>query len=198
MINISDILVQQMIDKNIIDSQNKELYDYGIKSIFNLFINILTSIIIGIYMHKLIIVLLFLLSFITLRTFTGGYHSNSKLTCYILSNSLILILCIAMNKITINDYIIPGFCILLFAIFSIHKLAPMGSINKPLDEVEIIFFKKIVHIILFLQIIILSISYYFKFYNYTTIILFSLFIISILLILSRIKFLFIDKSLNKT
>ncbi len=193
MINISGLIVQQMIDKNIIDTQDKELYNYGIKSTINILINILTAICIGVCMHKLITVLVFLSSFITLRTFTGGYHSKRKLTCYILSNSLIFILCVIINYISINKNKILGLCILLFAIYTIHKLSPMGSISKPLDDTEIIFFKKMVNIILTLQTLLLSIFYYFKLINYTTIILFSFIIISILLILSKMKFIIISK-----
>ncbi len=192
MINISDFIIQQMIDKNIINTQDKELYYYGIKSTINIFVNILTAIFIGVCMHKLITVLVFLSSFITLRTFTGGYHSRRKFSCYIISNSLIFMICIIMNYISTNNIKIPYLCILLFAIYTIHKLAPIGNINKPLEHTETIFFKKMVNIILTFQLLLLSIFYYFKL-TYTTIIIFSLFIISMLLIVSKIKFIIISK-----
>ena len=80
-IYIADILEQQ----NKFASEDKEVYRYGIQQGLNLALNILTTIIIGCLCDMLLPSILFLVCYMPLRSFCGGYHAKTHLRCYIYS-----------------------------------------------------------------------------------------------------------------
>lgn len=86
-----DRIINEMIKKNIISYSEKDTYYYGMfVMLFNLLI-LVTIIFIGSMFGKVKETILFLLFFIPLRLYLGGYHCKTPLRCFLLTNTLFMI-----------------------------------------------------------------------------------------------------------
>lgn len=151
---------KQMQHASNIDEDDKEIYLFGFYQGLILLLNIVTTLVIGIILNMFVESILFLIFFIPLRIFAGGYHAKTQLRCYVMSTIttvlilyLILFLQENMGGIIIGGYII-SVCI-------IWKLAPVQDKHKPLDEKERIKYRKRVHKLLVFITCILGCLYFF-------------------------------------
>lgn len=132
-----------------IDEEDKEIYLFGFYQGLIFLLNIATALFTGIILHMFLESVLFLICFIPLRIFAGGYHAKTQLRCYIMSTiTTAVLLCLIgflqrkMGVQTIALYIIAA-CV-------IWKLAPVQDKNKPLDLDEQKKYRKRVHSLLML------------------------------------------------
>lgn len=82
--------VDQFVCKNIIKSNERAIYEYGLKNGIILVWNLLTIILIGAVSGHLQIAIIFMLCFVPLRTYAGGYHAKSPVACYVISVAIII------------------------------------------------------------------------------------------------------------
>lgn len=130
----SNKLLQYLIKAEVIDKSEDALayYKYGLEITISSLLNIVLIISIGIISGQLIESILFLICFVPLRQFTGGYHANSYLKCNILFSFLFIILLIIFN-LTVTLVSFYG-CILMlvFTIAIFFSECPIEHSNKPL------------------------------------------------------------------
>ncbi|MFI3177586.1 MAG: accessory gene regulator B family protein, partial [Eubacteriales bacterium] len=87
--------------------------------------------------------------------------------CYVMSSG-IMVLVLTVIKITPTGYMLPiSLLILLISIPIILKFAPMGTKNKPLDEVEKQRYRKITILNLIIECLIITILITLRLYNLT-------------------------------
>lgn len=124
-------ITQKLIFDNVIDSEDADIYYYGIElSLMNL-CGITVSIIIGIIFQMLIEAVVFLLAFIITRRFTGGYHADSSLLCLVITSAVISIVLTLVKICTLS--IITCFLMGLLSFLIIVIFAPIENKNKPLS-----------------------------------------------------------------
>lgn len=155
----SERLSSKMVDSGIVPKEDVDLYRYGIENGIVVAGNFLTSVVFGIITGRLGVVLVFLLFCITLRSYSGGIHSKSKLTCFVLS---LLILMIPVYTYSGFYEVVPTLCILIIGIFSyliIWVLSPVESENKPLDDIEKKVYKKKSRWMATIQVCLISVLY---------------------------------------
>ena len=70
-----------MVRNEIISSEDREIYVYGLKQGLILLINILTTLLIGFAFNKTTETIVFLASYIPLRVYAGGYHARTQMGC---------------------------------------------------------------------------------------------------------------------
>ena len=85
-----------MVRNKIIESDRIMVVKWGIRSILDTIFNIMTFLIIGLFMRMVTEIIVFTLGYIPLRSYAGGYHAKTPLRCWIISN---LILFVAMKMI---------------------------------------------------------------------------------------------------
>lgn len=138
LINQSNV-TNWLIIKGFANEEEKEIIEYGLYQGFLMLINILTTFFLGFIFNVLWQSIIFLISYMLLRTYAGGYHANTKNRCYILS-VVIMIICFFL----INNFeLTMKFGVLLSAISGIliFTLAPVANDVKPLEEVEVKIYK---------------------------------------------------------
>lgn len=91
-------IVDTGIRRNRILEEEKDVYLYGYTILIETLICMICSLAIGIVFVKIIELLLFLGSFILLRTFGGGYHANTAKNCITLSALMIAVFCITIRS----------------------------------------------------------------------------------------------------
>lgn len=76
---------KKMVNRGIVKEEDVELYQYGIESGIMITGNLIASAVFGILTGRLGVVLVFLLFYSALRSYSGGIHCKSKVGCFILS-----------------------------------------------------------------------------------------------------------------
>lgn len=172
--------------------EDKEIYLFGFYQGMILLLNIVTTLSIGIILNMFLESILFLICFIPLRIFAGGYHAKTQLRCYIMSTITTVFI---LNLIALfHDLVgIIGIVCYITALCIIWKLAPVPDKNKPLDWEEETAYRKKVHKILIILTGILGISYFFENRMISSVIEVSVCFLSIILVMGVLK----NKKLQK-
>lgn len=178
---IANILEQQ----NRFKAEDKELYRYGIQQGLNLVLNILTTIIIGCFCDMIYPSILFLLCYMPLRSFCGGYHAKTHIRCYVYSVIMITSILLIAKQFTFNLIVYEVLVLLSFMVILI--LAPIEDKNKTLDSDEKRVFRKRACSIAVLEVLIYHIFLIIRFTNSYKTLSIALFSLSILMIIGRIK-----------
>ena len=182
---LSNKITKKLVDINIIEAADSELYEYGFWQGGVLFFNFLTVVVLGILFNMLLESMVFLVFYGALRTIAGGYHARTQNACYILSVLLMVFVLVILKTIPFNII----FCSILtvLSISVIFILAPVQDENKPLDEVEKKVFKKLSRVISLLYGFIIFLLFLFNKNQLAYCIVISLFTLTIMLILGKIR-----------
>ena len=152
---INEILIQ----KEIVQKEDAELYQYGIENGIVVAGNLLASGIFGIVTGRPGLVLVFLLFYASLRSYSGGSHCKSRIGCFLISMA-ILSIPVYTHEFVMNN--VPATVILMIAIAAVVViliLSPVESINKPLDDEEKKYYARVTHCIVALQVCVLIILF---------------------------------------
>ncbi len=141
------------------DDDDISVAAYGYKKVALFVVNILETLLIGLLFGCVKELSLFLVFFVPLRIFAGGFHFDKLWKCEILSSLIIVVCAIIINNSKSVEF---GFFIYLFILlvcFIIHLLfAPQDSDNKRLFYEEKKRYKKIVYTLLFFYTVILFVA----------------------------------------
>ena len=75
-----------------VDEEDKEIYLFGIYQGLIFLLNVVTALLTGIILDMFLESVLFLICFIPLRIFAGGYHAKTQFRCYVMSTVTTVIL----------------------------------------------------------------------------------------------------------
>ena len=149
-------ITDRLCSQDIIEDADKELYEYGFNMLLTVSLNIISTIIIGLLFGMVFESIAFLVAYIPLRSYAGGYHARTPLRCYIIS--LLLIVLILLTLKLIGESVLALFVLSSIGTIICVTMSPVEDVNKPLDEAEIKVYRKKAMIILAAEIIILIIS----------------------------------------
>lgn len=152
-ISLAERITDSFTNSGIIDAQERELYEYGLHHGLLMVVNLITTIIIGIIFGMVWESIVFMLAYIPLRTYAGGYHAKTQFRCYLLSIVLIWAALLGIKLIPWTGFIC--LMITLCAAAIIFFLAPVEDSNKPLSQVEIKVYGKKARTLLLLEFAIL-------------------------------------------
>ena len=124
----------KLVHKGIVPKEDADLYQYGIENGITVAGNLLASVIFGIVTGRLGVVLVFLLFYSVLRSFSGGVHCKSKAGCFCLSMAILLIPVYSYEWMM--GFVVKPVLVMvgIFAFVIILILSQVESINKPLDD----------------------------------------------------------------
>ncbi|MPW26371.1 accessory regulator AgrB [Alkalibaculum sp. M08DMB] len=183
--SVWDRISEIFINNEIIIAEDKELYSYGLQQGILMILNVTTTIVIGIICGMVWQSIIFLLSYIPLRTYVGGYHAKTQWRCYIFS---ILIISVALLGIKLIPWTnIIYFTLMFFAGSIISLLAPVEDGNKHLDSIEKTIYKKRSRVILSALCGIGTLLYIIGYPQISICILVALLLLGIMLILGNCK-----------
>ncbi|QOX63365.1 accessory regulator AgrB [Anoxybacterium hadale] len=146
--NVSEKIVNSLINNGTVPQDDKDLYEFGIRQGIMFLLNILTTVVIGLAVGMFWQSVVFLTVYYPIRSYAGGYHTNSPLSCYLLSIPLTLFVLFSMKLLPWNRYSVLIVLALAFTI--VFSLAPVEDSNKRLDQLEKKVYKRKARIILLL------------------------------------------------
>ncbi len=186
MINyISDKVVAKLIQFGSIREDEKELYAYGLQQGSFIILNVLTTLLIGLMTGMFWHSILFMAMYLPLRSFAGGYHARTQVRCYLYSIILIIAVLSTIRFIPWTNFICLGTALLAGLIIFI--LSPVEDINKPLDQMEIVVYKKSTRTILVLELLLVLLLLALKLNEPLSCIAVSLLALSVMLVLGKLK-----------
>lgn len=187
MINyFSEIITNFFINNSIISSEEKNIYKYGAEITISSLLGILIIILISVILGKIQDGILFLLCFIPIRIYTGGYHMDTYLKCNVTFISVFFIILFLSYNIPKQFEFQIGIICLIISLIIISILSPIENKNKPLDHKEIKKYKKIGIFVSFLWSLIAIILFQFNI-NIFLLVSLTMLIIAILMIVEKIK-----------
>lgn len=154
-VKLSEMLLKFVLKNIRIEKEMIDIYRYGIELLVSTLINLALITIIGILINDIACSLVFLLGFIPIRSFCGGYHAKSYFKCNIVFSLSFVICCFCSNLMifafTKNYLLIIEIALIALSFPSILIFAPVKNTNKIVSSNEAKKYKKI-SIIIFICI----------------------------------------------
>lgn len=151
-----EVVAEKMTDllerQGLVESDKAEVCVYGMTLMISSTATLLATLLLGFVFHVINSVLVFLLFFVPVRIFSGGYHSTSYLRC-LLTFMLMLGSFIAIQRNLPERATLPSVLITsLISLFLIFKFSPVSHPNAPIRETDWFRFKRLSRIICIIEI----------------------------------------------
>lgn len=185
---ISKKITMILTQHNFISEDDAEIYIYSFQIILSTFVTSSFILIWAFLFNQVFYTLLFFIGFSLCRKFSGGYHANSQITCFLFTQIIFLsfLSVVSFFNVIQNKYLF--ILISLITTIIILIFAPIDNINKPLDNTEKIKFRKKSKRLSLINLAIVFISIHFSlFTNECFCYILGSFSISIMLIFGKIK-----------
>ncbi len=141
-----------LIKNKILDIENRDIYVYSIEAILLNSILLLTLLGISIVSKCLIFFIGFLLFFVPIRIFAGGYHAKHSEICFLMSMGIYLVSMIIFKYIPNLYKNVCAVIIFVLAMIILLIWSPLRNPNHPLADYQYKRNKKIVYIIIIMYI----------------------------------------------
>lgn len=161
--NLSTRITNKLLAEGNIAENERELYIYGLFMLLSHLMYLVFVIVFGLIFKCFLESIIFYIAFQFIRRYAGGYHAKTEIRCEILS-TLSILCCIVLIKLSkMYDIRITLLIISLVFAVLIFVLCPLDTPEKPLNDKEYKYFRKISWIILLLIIVAIIVSFIFKF-----------------------------------
>ena len=133
-------IVNNLVHSGVIKEEDAEIYIYGINQILTSVLNVSSALIIGLIFGVFPEIAVFMAAYIPLRSFAGGYHAKTPLSCYVFSVIMLIVVSIGLKYLHLADWVY--YAVLVAATLVVLVLSPVEDRNKPLAEIEQKVYKK--------------------------------------------------------
>lgn len=182
---VAEKITIKLVSSGVITETDAELYRYGIENGIMVTGNLLVSLLFGLITGKSGNILVFLFFYGTLRSYSGGIHCKGKAACFLLS-ILILFIPAYLGDVAAGIPLMAVIICGIVAVAVILVLSPVESINKPLDEEERKYYRRISRCITEWQVCVLVTLYCLDMLNYFWAGYSSLLLVAVFLITGKI------------
>ncbi len=187
---LSHKIGDDLVRSGVVKEEDAEVYIYGINQILAYVFNASSSLIIGLIFGVTFEIIIFMATYIPLRSFAGGYHAQTPLRCYIFSVIMLIIVSIGMKHLCLADWLY--YAILAVSVFVILALSPVEDKNKPLDEVEHKVYKRRTMLIAAVEVVMCFSLWMMKLHSLFAAVVYSFTVLGFMLIAGKVKNLFSD------
>ena len=129
-----------LVHSGVIKEEDAEIYIYGINQILTSELNVSSALIIGLIFGVFPEIAVFMAANIPLRSFAGGYHAKTPLSCYVFSVIMLIVVSIGLKYLHLADWVY--YAVFVAATLVVLVLSPVEDRNKPLAEIEQKVYKK--------------------------------------------------------
>ncbi len=133
---ISAKIVNLFIKNSIIKKDDKEAYEYGFELLISSAVSISAIMIISLFTKSFFASLLFMLGFVSARSFCGGYHADTHFSCFAVTMLNYFIFLLADKTAAHNHTLIFLLTVTVLSFFIIIFLSPVEHKNNPMTEDE--------------------------------------------------------------
>lgn len=162
---ICDKLTEELIKNNSIVREDKEVYLYCFNTVIELVMNLCATILIGLFMGRVLETIILLLLIMGVRTLSGGWHAKTAWSCFVLSE--LSYFAIVYLSVWGSENIGMGVMVCSACIISvlIVILGPVSSANRKITKQEYPMLKRKLIALLIIWNVILFMLLYWKLYT---------------------------------
>ena len=183
---LAELLSNYFVKNKIILSEDKNIYKYGAEVTISSILGILVIVIISAFLGKIQDGILFLLCFIPIRVYTGGYHANTYIKCNFIFIIVFLLIILGSSNLPEVFEIQISIFVGIVSLVLIILLSPIENKHKPICSDEKKKYKKISITISSLWFIFSVILLFIFDINLLSLIMLIMFSIAILMIVEKI------------
>jgi accessory gene regulator B len=184
--NIALKITNYLVKNGACNYQKEDLYVYGIEIIIEKIITFSILMIMAVYTNITIPSALFIIFFLALRRYTGGFHANSYFGCLFSTVAIYLICSHILMPVLMKEVNYVLFGVIISSII-IYLFAPINHPNMNLNPNEIKILKRKAEFVLLLELGLIAMAFYLGIF--TVYIIFSsmgIILCAVLLIVAKI------------
>lgn len=152
--SFSQYAVSLWVKNSVIPAEDAPIYSYGLELLLSTVINIIVMICISLIVGKPLIMVPYILAFIPLRIFSGGYHSKTHVNCIIFNATLYIVAINSIYIVLLHNVTIICTFLNFISLFLVIAFSPVAAKNKPLTHYEVIQYRKYsIYISIFIMVI---------------------------------------------
>ena len=140
--NISDNIADTLLQSGILQDDNVDACRYGLDIFVSSVLEIISILVISVFVGNFVETLLFFLTFVPLRIYAGGYHADTKLKCYFVSIGVYAAFTAAIYALPQSLYTTVNILMARFSVVIVFAAAPVVHRNKTVNEVERMYYRK--------------------------------------------------------
>jgi accessory gene regulator B len=148
-----------------IPEEEKELYIYGFYMVFSYTFYCIFAALLGVIFHLLAESILFFLLFSLIRSYAGGVHASTEISCMICTSLSFLASVAAIRLGVFCAQPVAAFAVLAAGSVIILAFAPLDTPEKRLDRAERKHYRKLSYLILVTIITLAILSYVIRRYS---------------------------------
>ena len=104
---VTSKILQGMLKNQYIEEEDLEIYEYGLQILFLKLIHTCSIFIIGLLLGIVKEIVIFMICYSLLRTYTGGFHAKTSMRCIFISLMMVLFIWITLYRIS-DDVMFVG------------------------------------------------------------------------------------------
>lgn len=124
------------VEKQVVKKEDEEVYAYGMELLYSSIFNIALAAIIAIITNTIYPTAAFLITFIVIRQYIGGYHARTHLGCMSIFAVVLYCFAVLARYIPAECEVWISMLAIVLAMFLILRFAPVEHPNKPLSGKE--------------------------------------------------------------
>ena len=131
---LSDTIARSFVARGTISEERFSICRYGIKQLFSVCLNLLTTLCIGMVFGLVWESVLFTVAYIPLRSFAGGFHAKTPVRCYWYSAAMIVIVLalLPVRPAALNDPMVypAALLVLMRSMFNWRNIPRMLTLRQ--------------------------------------------------------------------
>lgn len=134
--NLAEKIVNWQIKKQYLPEKDSKLYTYAYGLLIGQIVNFLIACLLAIFFDAYLIVFVYMIFFIPLRSYAGGHHADNYQICTIISTIMLCAVCLMARVIPLEFIIVVNIAVSFLSGGLIFLFAPVQDSQKPLDSKE--------------------------------------------------------------
>lgn len=143
------------------------------------------TVLVGFVFNMVMESIIYIIAYIPLRTFAGGYHAKTQTLCYVMSSLQIIISLLLIKYFMTNTYCY--FFIIVVCVSGIVLIAPVETRNKPLSQSEILVYCNKTRKILTIEFLIAVLCLLLNWVKISKTIFIACFILFLIMLVGKLK-----------
>lgn len=131
---LSARLTEALLRRGAAEQSKRELFEYGFQITLSTLLWLATITVIGLVFFDWRFLLCYLLFYLPIRQFAGGYHCSTYGGCYALSCLMFLAVCLGGRALQVPGWKLPVLALGALALLFIFWQAPVMNPSNPLSK----------------------------------------------------------------
>jgi len=130
---IAEEISLRLVANRVISIEKRKYYTYGIELVLNNLLIFLSITLIGVLTRKILISLIYALTYCPIRNYVGGYHCKTYMRCYF-TTLLLYISMLLFDTYLADNRLIVSYILIAIAIPVIFIFTPVDYGNGPISD----------------------------------------------------------------